>query len=238
MLGGEVGREDVAEVLGEGEGEERGDGGGEGDDGLGVEGEGGVDAAGEGDADRERGLLDAPGVEAQEGGEEDVEEERGGAGVRGHGPGRGAGAGEAGVDEVEEVGGVPAARGEAGADDGAEVGQVGELRGVLRLQDEAERVDGAGRGRRGVPRAGGGEQVGVDLDLGVRVEGQAGVEGGDAGVEGRVARDEGGLGRAGKGGVGGRSVEVPLGESAARRQRQQALDPQVCSFVKGLEKSS
>ena len=80
--------------------------------------------------------------------------------------------------------------------------------------------------------------MGVDLDLGVRVEGQAHVERGDAGVEGRVDRDEGGPGGAGEGWVRGRSIEVPLGESPAGRQWQQAVDPQVCSLVKGLAKSS
>jgi hypothetical protein len=45
--------------------------------------------------------------------------------------------------------------------------------------------------------------VGVDLDLGVGVVGEAGVEARDDGAEGRVARDEGGVDRGGLGGGGG-----------------------------------
>jgi hypothetical protein len=144
-----------------------------------------VDATEEGDADGERGLLDGLRVEAQEGREEDVEEERGGGGVRREGGDGGPRAGDAGVQEGVEVGGGPPAGDEAGADEVADVGEGGELGGVLGQHDEAW----------GVVAQGGGEEVGVDLDLGEGVEGEAGVEGGDAGVEERAGGDEvGGVG--------------------------------------------
>ena len=66
-----------------------------------------------------------------------------------------------------------------GADDGADVGEGGELRGVLGQQDQMHDVLRPAR-----LRLGGGQEVGVDLDLGAGVEGEAGVEGVEAGVEG------------------------------------------------------
>jgi hypothetical protein len=74
----------------------------------------------------------------------------------------------------------------------ADVGEGGELRGVLGQQDQMHdvaRLSFSPRlltlGERGFQaRLGSGEEVGVDLDLGAGVEGEAGVEGGEAGVEG------------------------------------------------------
>ena len=107
-------REDVAGVLSEGQGEqglvlER-----EGGLGIPVGGQEGVDAGVECGPDGERGPLDAGGVEAQEGGEDEVEADGGGGPVRllGRLDGR-AGAREAAVEEVVEVRGCPLAADEA-----------------------------------------------------------------------------------------------------------------------------
>ena len=113
----EEGREDVAGVLGEGQGEqglvlER-----EGGLGIPVGGQEGVDAGVECGPDGERGPLDAGWVEAQEGGEDEVEADGGGCPVRllGRLDGR-ARAREAAVEEVVEVRGRPLAADEAGSD--------------------------------------------------------------------------------------------------------------------------
>ena len=90
---------------------------GEGCLGVGVGGQEGVDAGVEGGPDGERGPLDAGGVEAQEGGEDEVEADGGGRPVRllGRLDGR-ARAREAAVEEVVEVRGSPLAADEAGSD--------------------------------------------------------------------------------------------------------------------------
>ena len=113
----EEGREDVAGVLGEGQGEqglvlER-----EGGLGVGVGGQEGVDAGVECGPDGKGGPLDAGWVEAQEGGEDEVEADGGGCPVRLQGrlDGR-ARAREAAVEEVVEVRGRPLAADEAGSD--------------------------------------------------------------------------------------------------------------------------
>jgi hypothetical protein len=83
-------------------------------------------------------------------------------------------------------------------------------------------------------------EVGVDLDLGVRVAGQERVKPGDDAADPGVPRyEQGGHGQ----GLGGPraaegSIEVPLGERPALRQGVQNVDLQVCASVKGLEKSS
>jgi hypothetical protein len=77
---------------------------------------------------------------------------------------------------VREVGGVPLAPDEAGAEDRAEVRDVRELRGgggVEHEGAEGEAQVDAPLGR------GGGEEVRVDLGLGVVVVGETGVELGD-----------------------------------------------------------
>ena len=163
-FGREECREDVAGVLGEGQGEE-----GlvlEGEVGLGVAvgGQEGVDAGVEGCADGKRGPLDAGGVEPEEGGEDQVEADGRGGPVRLlRGLDGRAGAREAAVEEVVEVRGCPLAAYEAGADGGAEVRQGGELGGVLGEQGEPGEVELAqGETLQGSGRA---REVGVDLDL-------------------------------------------------------------------------
>ena len=73
-LGGEEEGEDVADVLGEGEGEEGGVLAHERGHALGARGEDGVHPAVDGAARGERGPLDAARVEAQEGAQQDVDE--------------------------------------------------------------------------------------------------------------------------------------------------------------------
>ena len=91
--------------------------------------------------DGERGPLDAGWVEAQEGGEDEVEADGRGGPVRLQGrlDGR-ARAREAAVEEVVEVRGRPLAADEARSDDGAQVRQGGQLGGVLRQEGEPGQV--------------------------------------------------------------------------------------------------
>jgi hypothetical protein len=162
VLRREQGGEDAADVLAEGEDQEGPVVGREGALGGGVGGEEGVDPGEEVDPDCERGLLEAGRVEPEEGGQEDVKEDRAGLRVHSWGLGGGAGDRHAAVEAVVEEGGVPLPGNQAGADGRSEVGECAELRGVGRGDHEAaqgeSQVDAAaGRG--------GCEEVRVDAGL-------------------------------------------------------------------------
>ena len=231
LFGREELRQEPAGVLCEAEDEEDLVLGREGLLGVGGGREQRVDAGEELGADGEGRLLDAGGVQAEQGGEEHVEEDGAGRQVGVGRLGGGARDRHAAVEAVREVGGAPLAGHEACAEDRAQVREGRELRGVPRGEDEA------GQGEAEVHaalRRGRGEEVRVDLGLGVVVVGEPGVELGDPAVELGVARYE--LGGRGQGEV----IALPLGGSPARagQSRQQAVDPQVCPSVEGVAKSS
>jgi len=190
VLGGEERGEEPAGVLGEGEHEEAGVALGEGLLGVGGRSEEGVDPGEELGPDLERRLLDAGGVQPQQGSQQDVEEDRAGGRVRRRNFGCGARDWQAAVEAVGEERRVPPALHEAGAQDraevreGAQLGRVGP-REHQSSQREAQADAAVGHGC--------GEEVRVDLGLGVVVEGEGGVQPGDFLVELGGAGDELGL---------------------------------------------
>lgn len=211
VLRGEERGQEPAGVLGEAEDEEhrvrlR-------EAGLGVVGGGeeGVDPAEEGGADREGRLLDAGGVEAEERREEDVEEDRAGGRVRRRDLGGGAGHRQAALQAVREEAGVPPLADEAAAEDRAQVRDGRELRRVAPVEDQAAQGEAQVESTAGGGR---GQEVRVDLGLGVVVVGERGVEPGDVAVQLGAAGDELG-GRCGRELGGWVSCGIPLGGSPA-----------------------
>lgn len=207
-LGGEELGEEPAGVLGEGEDEE----------GLVLHGEGllclgggreeSVDSGEYGRPHCEGRLLDAAGVEPEQEGQEDVEEDGARHGVWLRRLGCGAGDRHAAVQAVGEEVCVPLAADEARSDDRAQVRERGKLRRVLRGEDQGAQGEAEVQL---LLRHRGGEEVRVDVGLGGVVAGQLRVELGDAEVELGGARDELGLR------CGGRAVSwwTPLGGSSA-----------------------
>jgi len=190
VLAGEERGEEPAGVLCEAEDEEDLELQGEGLLGVGGRSEEGVDPGEELGPDLERRLLDAGGVQSQQGRQQDVEEERAGARFRWGNLGRGAGDRQAAVQAVRQVGGVPAPGHEAVAEDRAEVREGGELGRVGPREDQGSQREAQVQTPVG---HGGGEEVRVDLGLGVVVVGEGGVEPGDFLVELGGAGDELGL---------------------------------------------
>ena len=244
----EVHREGAPDVLGEGDDEERAVLGGEGDDGVVVAGEEGVDAPEEYRAHGEGGRLGGGGVQAEEGGEEDVEEDADGGDVDlGVCYGGGPGGRDAVVEDVRDEVFVPGVVDDALAYDRPQVREGRELRDVVGQHDEPGGVGVVDEDAR---------EVGVDEDLGVLRVGEPGVELGDGVVEGGVIRDKIYLRRClGDGVVVGAFVIgyafhplrdplirwVPLCEARQRPEplrRKQPVDLQGCRFAEGLGKSS
>ena len=147
-------------------------------------------------------FFHAGGVESQQGRQEDVEEDRAGPRVWLGALRRRLGDGQAAVQAVREVAGPPPLEDEAVAEDRAEVWEGRELRGGARVEHES----GEGEAEVYAPLdRGGGEEVRVDLGLGVVVVGETGVELGYSPAELGVAGDE--LGVRGQGEV----LALPLG---------------------------
>ena len=163
MLGREVGREDVADVLSEGQGQQGLVLEGKGGLGVCVGGQDGVDPGVEGGAHGERRPLYASRVYAYERGEEDVDGDGHRISVRGRDLDGRVRARHAAVQEVGEVRGRPLAADEARADDRAQVRQGGELGGVLWEQGENGEVELSDA--EALECSGGAREVGVDLDL-------------------------------------------------------------------------
>lgn len=149
---------------------------------LGVRGrrEEGVDPGEEAGADAEGWLLDAGGVQPQEGREEDVQEDGTGVGIRRGHLGSGAWHGQGALQAVREEVCAPLALDNAGTEDRAEVWEGRELRRVLPMEHQGP--EGKSQVQT-TPRRGGREEVRVDLGLSVVVVGECGVEAGYVAVE-------------------------------------------------------